>query len=400
MSAPVTVSLTAQCVDYSKDPAGCQPSTFKTPIGQMPSVRVNRDGKLDNSSSEADARAGAAKLEKGTPPLSKFRATALGAHRAIRKRSSHRRLEGRRSRRGGRWARAGRYRRQLHLHRAWQWRRQDTGDQNFQDPSGSRRKQPPVQVGEIPDRRQSRIRRPRASRSLVYKTSTRRGPLHLVRNAGTNTIGRMETYRIDMNTCLPTSQERDHRLRRPVARVLPVARSGELQSRAGLHDELDLRLAGPRSSRLETSRPDRAGSHRRRHRRDSAQSPTLARFRPCRKWAARRSTRSPTPRDYSPTAAFSISATTRIGPAAAATSRTTNKIGCTRISVLDDGERVYVAGTTAGFYVLDSEAIAHHKDAELAAGTAGCNQRSTIVLANGVIDAAKLPRSPTTACTW
>src|SRR5712671_2337679 len=53
-----------QCVDYSKDPAGCQPSTFDTPIGQMPSVRVNREGKLDPFSSEADARAGAAKVEK------------------------------------------------------------------------------------------------------------------------------------------------------------------------------------------------------------------------------------------------------------------------------------------------------------------------------------------------
>jgi hypothetical protein len=60
----IGVPLTAECVDYSNDPAGCQPSTFKTPIGQMPSVRVNRDGKLDASSSEADARAGAAKLEK------------------------------------------------------------------------------------------------------------------------------------------------------------------------------------------------------------------------------------------------------------------------------------------------------------------------------------------------
>src|ERR1700733_1675864 len=53
-----------QCVDYSKDPAGCQPSTFDTPIGQMPSVRVNREGKLDPTSSEEDARAGVAKLEK------------------------------------------------------------------------------------------------------------------------------------------------------------------------------------------------------------------------------------------------------------------------------------------------------------------------------------------------
>ena len=28
------------------------------------------------------------------------------------------------------------------------------------------------------------------------------------------------------------------------------------------------------------------------------------------------------------------------------------------LSVLDDGERAYVAGTTAGFYVLDTETIA------------------------------------------
>src|SRR6202030_908182 len=57
-------SLSAQCVDFSKDPAGCQPSTFDTPIGDMPSVRVGRQGNLDPMSSEADARAGVALLEK------------------------------------------------------------------------------------------------------------------------------------------------------------------------------------------------------------------------------------------------------------------------------------------------------------------------------------------------
>jgi hypothetical protein len=54
--ASLSSPAAAQCVDYSKDPAGCQPSTFDTPIGQMPSVRVNRDGKLDPTSSEEDAR--------------------------------------------------------------------------------------------------------------------------------------------------------------------------------------------------------------------------------------------------------------------------------------------------------------------------------------------------------
>src|SRR5581483_5037794 len=56
--------LAAQCVDYSKDPAGCQPSTFGTPFGQIPTSRVNKDGKIDPFSSPEDAKAGAFKLEK------------------------------------------------------------------------------------------------------------------------------------------------------------------------------------------------------------------------------------------------------------------------------------------------------------------------------------------------
>src|SRR5215472_17587463 len=52
------------CVDYSDDPAGCQPSTFATPTGQLPSRRIGKDGKINPKSSEADARAGAALLEK------------------------------------------------------------------------------------------------------------------------------------------------------------------------------------------------------------------------------------------------------------------------------------------------------------------------------------------------
>jgi hypothetical protein len=56
--------LEGQCVDHSKDPAGCQPSTFDTPIAQMPSVRVNRQGSIDPTSSEADAKAGAFAVEE------------------------------------------------------------------------------------------------------------------------------------------------------------------------------------------------------------------------------------------------------------------------------------------------------------------------------------------------
>ena len=72
-----------QCLDVSKDPAGCQPSTFDTPMAQMPSVRVNRQGDVDPTSSEADAKAGAALLEKTAPPVSQLRAPALGDHGAV-----------------------------------------------------------------------------------------------------------------------------------------------------------------------------------------------------------------------------------------------------------------------------------------------------------------------------
>lgn len=51
------ISANAQCIDYSDDPAGCQPSVFDAPNGQMPSVRVDRRGGIDPTSSEADARA-------------------------------------------------------------------------------------------------------------------------------------------------------------------------------------------------------------------------------------------------------------------------------------------------------------------------------------------------------
>jgi hypothetical protein len=63
-------------------------------------------------------------------------------------------------------------------------------------------------------------------------------------------------------------------------------------------------------------------------------------------------------------------------------------------SLSDDGERFYAAGTTAGFYILDTEAIGRHSNAEIAAGKL-CNQQSTNAWIDGkvggVIDVRKLP---------
>lgn len=63
-------------------------------------------------------------------------------------------------------------------------------------------------------------------------------------------------------------------------------------------------------------------------------------------------------------------------------------------SMSDDGERFYVAGGTAGFYILNTEMIARHSNAELMAGEL-CNRDSTNVWKNGevggIIDVARLP---------
>src|SRR5438105_5921325 len=201
LSAP----LAAQCIDYSKDPAGCQPTTFDTPIGQMPSVRVGRDGAINASSTEADARAGTTKLEKDLHLFRNFehlhwvltvpsvKDPATGAWKGGD-------LDGAGDARGlgiaGNCIFVGHGNGAGVRHAI-----------NILKLQANPEKQPPVQVGEIPAMSEGNQGfDDRELRSLVYKTSRGEDRYILVRNAGTNSIGRMETYRIDMNTCLPTSK--------------------------------------------------------------------------------------------------------------------------------------------------------------------------------------------------
>ena len=238
-----TVSADQQCVDHSKDPAGCQPSTFDTPMAQMPSVRVNRQGQIDPHSSEADAKAGAFELEKRLHPVSQLRAPALGAHGAVGAGSSDRRVAGGDLDGAGDGRGLGIAGNCIFVGHA-----NGAGVRhaiNIFKIQPNPAKQPPVQVGEIPAMVEGNEGfDDRELRSLVYKTSRGEDRYILVRNAGTNTIGRMETYRIDMNTCLPIAKSEVVRLPFAVARVLPLARPGECQSRPRLHDELDRRRAG------------------------------------------------------------------------------------------------------------------------------------------------------------
>jgi hypothetical protein len=386
---PIDASMEQQCVDHSKDPAGCQPSTFDTPLAQMPSVRVNRQGQIDPTSSEADAKAGAFELEKQLHLFRNFehlhwvvtvpstRDAATGAWKGGD-------LDGAGDGRGlgiaGNCLFVGHANGAGVRHAINIFKIQPNPE-----------KQPPVQVGEIPAMSEGNQGfDDRELRSLVYKTSSGEDRYVLVRNAGTNTLGRMQSYQIDANTCLPTftsevtdfhSQSHEFFLWHDPAnanRVLVYMTNWT----GGLPDPEHPGLTVPDLIALAVT-DERTGAV-------LPKAKMLAGF-------TLQDVGGP-PIDERPDATGLFSdgrfldfsdSKNRLGQAGNFQNREQNRLHS--VSVTDDGERVYVAGTTAGFYVLDSEGIARATDAQLAAGTAGCNQRSTIVSSGGVIDAAKLP---------
>ena len=386
---PIDASMEQQCVDHSKDPAGCQPSTFDTPLAQMPSVRVNRQGQIDPTSSDADAKAGAFELEKQLHLFRNFehlhwvvtvpstRDAATGAWKGGD-------LDGAGDGRGlgiaGNCLFVGHANGAGVRHAINIFKIQPNPE-----------KQPPVQVGEIPAMSEGNQGfDDRELRSLVYKTSSGEDRYVLVRNAGTNTLGRMQSYQIDANTCLPTftsevtdfhSQSHEFFLWHDPAnanRVLVYMTNWT----GGLPDPEHPGLTVPDLIALAVT-DERTGAV-------LPNAKMLAGF-------TLQDVGGP-PIDERPDATGLFSdgrfldfsdSKNRLGQAGNFQNREQNRLHS--VSVTDDGERVYVAGTTAGFYVLDSEGIARATDAQLAAGTAGCNQRSTIVSSGGVIDAAKLP---------
>ncbi len=95
-----------QCVDFSKDPAGCQPSTFDTPIGDMPSVR-DRPDRQPRSEVVGSRRARRRRAAREEPaPVPEHGAPALGRHGSVGERRGDGQLEGRRPRRSRRRPRA------------------------------------------------------------------------------------------------------------------------------------------------------------------------------------------------------------------------------------------------------------------------------------------------------
>ncbi len=378
-----------QCVDFSNDPAGCQPSTFDTPIGDMPSVRVGRTGDIDPTSSEDDARAGVALLEKKlhlfrnmepihwvvTVPSVKDEATGNWKDGDLDAAGDGRGLGvagdclfvGHQNGPGKRHA--------INIFRI------------MADPV----KQPPVQVGEIPANVVGNAGNDdRELRSLVYRTSSGQDRYILVRNGGGNSTGRLETYRINMSTCLvdahsePTDfsiQTHEFFLWHDPANTNRVIAYVTNWS-GGLPDPEHAGLKMPDALAMAVT--------------DEKTGEMLPKARFLAGFSLAEVGGPPINEKPDATGLFSdgrfldfSEMKNRSGRGGNFQSQEQNRLHS--LSISDDGERVYVAGTTAGFYILNAEAVAHHTDAELAAGAAGCNPRSTIVTGeSGAIDASKL----------
>jgi len=355
----------------------------------MPSVRVNRQGNIDPTSSEQDARAGVAALEKELHLFRNFEhlhwvLTVASVKDAATGKWKGGDLDGEGDARGlgiaGNCIFVGHANGAGVRHAINIFKIQPNPE-----------KQPPVQVGEIPAWVEGNQGfDDRELRSLVYKTPSGEERQIVVRNGGTNTAGRMETYQIDMNTCLPVtksevfdfhSQSHEFFLwqdpKNP-ARILAYTTIWT----SGLPDPDNPGLKIPDAVVMAVT--------------DEATGAVLMKPKVLASFTLVDVGGPPINERPDSTGLFSdgrfldfSQLRNKSGQAGNFQNQEQNRLHS--LSVSDDGERVYVAGTTAGFYILNSDAIASHRNAELEAGTAGCNKRSTIVSADGAMDPAKIP---------
>jgi hypothetical protein len=378
----------APCVDYSKDPAGCQPSTFDTPLADMPTVRVNRQGVIDPFSSEEDARAGGALLEKNLHLFRNFEhlhwvLTVPSVKDSATGKWKGGDLDGEGDARGlgiagnciflGHGNGAG-VRHAVNIFKIQP------------DPA----RQPPVPVGEIPATVEgNQGYDDRELRALLYTTSRGEERYIVVRNGGTNTAGKMDTYRIDPNTCQVMQTATTHDFHSQSHEFYlwhdPVNTNRVLVYMtvwtSGLPDPDNPGLKIPDLIVLAVT--------------DEDTGEMLPKPRVLAGFSLQDVGGPPLNERPDATGLFSdgrfldfSEQRNRAGRGGNFQNQEQNKLHS--VSVTPDGERVYVAGTTAGFYVIDSDAIAHQKDTALAAGNAGCNRRSTIVAPDGPIEGARI----------
>lgn len=381
------------CHDPSGDPAGCQPSTFDVPLAQIPSRRLGRNGEMNLFSSDRDALFGAFELEK---KLGLFR-NMEHLHWVPLVPSVTDPSTGQKS--GGDLDADGDGR-GLGIagdcifvgHNNGVGVRNAVDILKVQPDPG---KHAPRWVGNIPavfvnDRGYD----DRELRALLYRTTGGQDLMLLARDPTAGNDGRLIVYQIDPATCLPTFTSQTylfggelhefflwHDPRNP-NRVLIVTamfsgggrpdpnNPGEL-----IPDVIVMAITDERTGAV-LARPvvlagfslEDVGGPPHNETPDANGLFLDGRF-----------------PDYS-------HLRDNFGrPAARQTSQANHSHSLT---MSDDGERIYVAFSTAGFFILNSAGVAHNTDAALAAGTAGCNKLSTNVRTGGhvggVLDVPRL----------
>ena len=371
----------AQCVDYSNDAAGCQPSTFDTPIGEMPSVRVNRRGEVNAFSTESQARAGFFRLQRNLNLIRNFDYL----HWVITVPSTRDSeddpwqggdMEGAGDARG--LGIAGSCLFLGHGNGAGVSRGVDVF--RIQD---NPVRNPPEKIGELPVIQVgNQGYDDRELRALLYTDNSGEDRMLLVRNATTRTEGVMESFAIDPDTCMATGKSQvfdfngpshefflwhDPKNSNRVLIYMAMFAGGGLPDPADpsrrLPDAYAMGITDENSGAvldeplvLSTFSLEDVGGPPINERPDETGLYADGRF-----------------------ADFSHLIDAR-GRAGNFNDRQNNMLHS--LSLSDDGERVYVAGGNAGFYILNSAGVANNSDADLKAGDS-CNVRSTVASVRG-----------------
>jgi hypothetical protein len=246
-------------------------------------------------------------------------------------------------------------------------------------------KSPPVEVGSMPqltvDNGETAVR-DRELRPYNYTSTDGVQRMLMVRSAATGTGGDVITYTLDPNTCLPVDSGATakgvlahefylwHDARNP-NRLLVIS-----QTYGSQDEDLIVTAITDEKTGLVLKEPiflasftlENVGGPVRNERPDATGLYSSGRF-----------------ADYS-------HLTDKWGRPGASEPSMVNSLHSGTMS--DDGERFYVAGTTAGMYILNTEFIGQNTNAQIASGKV-CNQRSTNAWIDGkvggVVDVKKLP---------